>query len=143
MARWAERGYVLANCILYLWSPDQDTEEPQLVIPASFRDVILQQYHNSPVGGHYVIERTLQKISSKYYFIGMRSFIIDHVKNCLECQRYKATNLKPLRLLQIPAPAQRFEVVAIDLFGPLLKTPRANKWILVIPITSSNRRCVR
>ncbi|GFT11519.1 retrovirus-related Pol polyprotein from transposon 412 [Trichonephila clavipes] len=49
----------------------------------------------------------------------MRKFIADYVKSCSECIRYKATNQKPAGLRQTPVPAQRFESIAIDLFGPL------------------------
>ncbi|GFW03801.1 retrovirus-related Pol polyprotein from transposon 412 [Trichonephila clavipes] len=41
------------------------------------------------------------------------------VKNCPDCIKYKASNQKPSGLLQTPAPAQRFETLAIDLFGLL------------------------
>ncbi|GFW21326.1 hypothetical protein TNCV_1531511 [Trichonephila clavipes] len=41
------------------------------------------------------------------------------VKNCPDCIKYKASNQKPSGLLQTPVPAQRFETLAIDLFGPL------------------------
>ncbi|GFT27041.1 CCHC-type domain-containing protein [Trichonephila clavipes] len=40
-------------------------------------------------------------------------------KNCPDCIKYKASNQKPSWLLQTPVPAQRFETLAIDLFGPL------------------------
>ncbi|GFX78904.1 integrase catalytic domain-containing protein [Trichonephila clavipes] len=41
------------------------------------------------------------------------------VKNCPDCIKYKASNQKPSGLLQTPVPAQRFETLAIDLFGSL------------------------
>ncbi|GFT08788.1 CCHC-type domain-containing protein [Trichonephila clavipes] len=52
----------------------------------------------------------------------MRKFIADYVKSCSKCIRYKATNQKPSHLLQTPVPPQRFESIAIDLFGPLPET---------------------
>lgn len=137
MSRWTERGYLMANGILYRWDPDQDTEEPQLTIPASLRKELLESFHDSATGGHYGVERTLQKIAAKYYFVGMRRFIADYIKNCVECQRYKATNLKPAGLLQTPAPSQRFEVISVDLFGPLPETPQRNKWILIVEDVAS------
>ncbi|GFU06533.1 retrovirus-related Pol polyprotein from transposon 412 [Trichonephila clavipes] len=44
------------------------------------------------------------------------------VKNCPDCIKYKVSNQKPSSLLQTPVPAQRFETLAIDLFGPLPET---------------------
>lgn len=67
----------------------------------------------------------------------MRQFIANHVKSCLEYQRYKATNLKPAGLLQTPAPAQRFDVIAVDLFGSLPETQHGNRWILMAEDTAS------
>ncbi|GFS91796.1 integrase catalytic domain-containing protein [Trichonephila clavipes] len=39
-----------------------------------------------------------------------------------ECARFKATKQKPASLLRTPVYSQRFEVIAIDLFGPLPQT---------------------
>ncbi|GFT56299.1 pro-Pol polyprotein [Trichonephila clavipes] len=62
----------------------------------------------------------------------LRKFIADYVKSCSECIRYKATNQKPAGLLQTPVPAQRFESIAIDLFGPLPETTEGMKWIFIV-----------
>ncbi|GFY24430.1 hypothetical protein TNCV_1014781 [Trichonephila clavipes] len=62
----------------------------------------------------------------------MRKFIADYVKSCSECIRYKATNQKPAGLLQTPVPTQRFESIAIDLFGPLPETTEGMKWIFIV-----------
>ncbi|KAJ8913094.1 hypothetical protein NQ315_007043 [Exocentrus adspersus] len=130
--RWSERGYIMSNGILYHFDPESDDDDPQLVIPANSREEVMKQYHDSSTAGHYGVDRTLKKISSKFYFMGMRRYVTEYIRNCVECQRYKATNLKPAGLLQTPAPAQRFEVIAVDLFGPLPETPRLKRWILII-----------
>ncbi|GFV48430.1 retrovirus-related Pol polyprotein from transposon 412 [Trichonephila clavipes] len=55
------------------------------------------------------------------------------VKNGPDCIKYKASNQKPSGLLQTPVPAQRFETLAIDLFGPLPERSKDGKrWILII-----------
>ncbi|KAJ8954458.1 hypothetical protein NQ317_017146 [Molorchus minor] len=137
LTRWSERGYLLSNGVLYRHIPDLDNEEAQLVIPVQCREEIMKQYHDSDVAGHYGVDRTFQKISNKFYFTGMRRYIADYIKNCIQCQRYKATNLKPSGLLQTPAPAQRFEIIAVDLFGPLPETSSQNRWILLVEDTAS------
>ncbi|GFW77874.1 pro-Pol polyprotein [Trichonephila clavipes] len=72
------------------------------------------------MAGHYGAEGTYTRIAKNYYWSGMRKYITDYVKNCPDCIKYKATNQKPSGLLQTPVPAQRFETLAIDLFGPLI-----------------------
>ncbi|GFY20530.1 retrovirus-related Pol polyprotein from transposon 412 [Trichonephila clavipes] len=54
------------------------------------------------------------------------------VKNCPDCIKYKASNQKPSGLLQIPVPAQCFETLANDLFGPLPESKEGKRWILSI-----------
>ena len=94
--------------------------------------MILKKYHDDCTAGHYGVDKTLARISSRYYWHGMRSDVAKHIKVCVECQRYKASNLKPAGLLQTTASRQRFEVIAVDLFGPLPTTPSGHQWILIV-----------
>ncbi|GLV37435.1 hypothetical protein CBL_10599 [Carabus blaptoides fortunei] len=100
-----------ADGVLYRHGPEQEGEEAQLVVPHSERLSIMQQHHDAPTAGHYGAEKTYQRISTRYYWSGMRRFITDYVKNCVECQRYKPANTKPAGLLRTPVAAQRFETV--------------------------------
>lgn len=109
----------MTNGVLYRYVPEQDSEDAQLVIPECARLRIMKQYHDAPTAGHNGYERTLQRIRSRYYCIGMSKYVKDYVKDCIQCQRYKPTNMKPAGLLKTPPVNQRFEIVAIDLFGPL------------------------
>lgn len=67
----------------------------------------------------------------------MRRDVAKYVANCIDCQRFKPTNLKPSGLLQTPVRSQRFEILAIDLFGPLPETPDKEKWILIVEDVTS------
>lgn len=49
----------------------------------------------------------------------MRKDITNHVKKCVDCQKYKPANYKPAEMLQNPIIADRFKVLAMDLIGPL------------------------
>ncbi|GFW87170.1 gypsy retrotransposon integrase-like protein 1 [Trichonephila clavipes] len=49
-----------------------------------------------------------------------------------ECARFKATNQKPAGLLRTPVYSQKFEVIAIDLFGPLPQTDTGKQWIFIV-----------
>ena len=62
----------------------------------------------------------------------MRKDITEHIGNCLECQRYNAIKQKPAGLLQSMANFRRFEVIAIDIFGPLPTTMDGYKNILIV-----------
>lgn len=136
-ARWTNRGYIMSQGILYRYSPDSESEEAQLVVPEQERCLVLTEYHDTPTAGHYGGERTYTRIATRYFWVGMKRQILEYVKNCLECQRYKASNMKPSGLLQTPTPAQRFEHLSIDLFGPLPEAQGKEKWVFIVEDTST------
>ncbi|KAG8229395.1 hypothetical protein J437_LFUL000916 [Ladona fulva] len=65
----------------------------------------------------------------------MRRWVTNHM--CIQCQRFKPSNLRRAGLLQTPAQNQRFEVLAIDLFGPLPVTCDGDRWIFVVQDTAT------
>ena len=130
--RWSERGYFLQQGVLFRYNPDVDSEEPQLVVPVSLRSEILKECRDSDIAGHHGVDRTYNKVAQGFYFPGMRRAIIDYVKSCTTCQRYKASNQKPSGLLQTPVLNQRGETLAIDLFGPLPQGQSGEKWIFLV-----------
>ncbi|GBP58569.1 Retrovirus-related Pol polyprotein from transposon 17.6 [Eumeta japonica] len=134
--RWTERGYHMCKGVLYRYT-DTETEEPQLVVPENRRKQVMVECHDSATAGHGGINKTLHRISQQFYFPGMRRYVINYLKTCVECQRYIPDNLKPMGLLQTPVPAQRFEVVAVDLFGPLPKGPKGERWVMIMEDTAS------
>ncbi|KAF8772010.1 Transposon Tf2-11 polyprotein like [Argiope bruennichi] len=134
---WTSRGYLMPQGVLHRNAPETDSEEAQLVVPKQEWDDILKAHHGALTAGHYDEEGTYQRISKRYYWSGMRSFISDYVKKCPKCSRYKAENQKPAGLLRIPAYSQRFETLTIDLLGPLPETSDWKKWIFIIEDTAT------
>ncbi|GFU75032.1 transposon Tf2-6 polyprotein [Trichonephila clavipes] len=116
---WVERGYLMNQGVLFRYAPDSESEDAQLVVPSHERTLILKNHHDAPMAGHYGTDGTYTRIAKNYYWTGMRKYITDYVKNCPDCIKYKASNQKPYGLVQTPVPAQRFETLAIDLFGSL------------------------
>ncbi|GFV32294.1 transposon Tf2-9 polyprotein [Trichonephila clavipes] len=131
-ANWTERGFLMNQGVLYRYVPDAASAEAQLVIPTAERELIMERHHNDPMAGHYGEEGTFQKIARRYYWTGMRKYISDCIKKRPECARFKATNQKPAGLLRTPVYSQKFEVIAIDLFGPLPQTDTGKQWIFIV-----------
>lgn len=129
---WTDRGYIMNQGILYKYAPESETDEAQWVVPVQERKRILEQYHDAPTACHYGVEGTYHRINKKYFWVGMKKFIADYIKNCQECSRYKASNQKPAGLLQTPVMSQRFETLSIDLFGPLPEDKDGMKWIFIV-----------
>lgn len=49
----------------------------------------------------------------------------------------EASNMKPAGLLETTSSKQRFEIVAVDLFGPLPQTEEGYRWILIVEDVAS------
>ncbi|GFV98197.1 retrovirus-related Pol polyprotein from transposon 17.6 [Trichonephila clavipes] len=131
-ANLTERGFLINQGVLYRYVPDADSTEAQLVIPTAERELIMQRHHKDRMAGYYGEDGTFQKIAKRYYWTGMKKYISDHIKKCPECARFKATNQKPAGLLRTPVYSQIFEVIAIDLFGPLPQTDSGKQWIFIV-----------
>jgi len=102
-----------------------------LVIPVSLINNILKSYHDSPIGGHSGIWRTIHKIQNKYYWQNLNKDTTNFVKSCPECQINKKIGGKPIGSLQpIPISHKPLNKLTFDYLGPL---PHSNnkKYILV------------
>jgi hypothetical protein len=64
-SRWTFQGYLLTQGVLYRYSPDDDTEEPQLVVATGSREHILQKLHGSPEACHFGADHTYYKILAR------------------------------------------------------------------------------
>lgn len=135
--RWTDRGYYMTQGVLYRCDPEGEIEEPLLVLPEIWREEVMKQLHDAPTAGHLGVERTLRKLMERYYFRGMRTYVSNYVKACDVCSKYKPANLKPAGLLQTPVPQQRFEVLAMDLFGPLPEGDKGERWIFLVEDTAT------
>ncbi|KAJ8723813.1 hypothetical protein PYW07_007793 [Mythimna separata] len=129
---WSTKGYLMNQGLLYRYKSDNDNENAQLVVPKHEWEKVIAVYHNEASAGHYGVEKTVERIAKRYFWKGMRTQIENYIRNCIECQRYKPSNLKPAGLLQTTALNQRFEVISFDLFGPLPRTAKDETWIFII-----------
>ncbi len=91
---------------------------------------ILYMVHNHETGGHFGVEATYNKIAERYYWKGMYNDTKEYVKYCDKCQRRGQKGgksyLNPIRV------GEPFERIGIDFVGPLERTRKGNKYILVV-----------
>ena len=93
-------------------------------------DSVLYMLHDHPIGGHFGMDGTYNKIKERFYWKGMKKDVEAYVKSCDQCQKRGNKGgkglLNPIKINQI------FERVGIDFVGPLPKTRKGNKYICVI-----------
>lgn len=84
---------MLSNSVLYRYAPDTESEDAQYVVTRSAQEEVLKEYHDTPTSGHYRVENTLRRLSSRFFWPSMRCDVHDYVKKCVACQKYKPSNL--------------------------------------------------
>lgn len=99
----------------------------------ALKTTLLKEMHDSPVGGHLGVRKTLWKLAQHYYWPGMRNEVQRYVQSCVACSQNKHSNQVPVGMLQpIPIPSNRWEVWSMDLVGPLPKTSKGHDTIVVM-----------
>jgi exodeoxyribonuclease III len=111
-----------------LYVPNTKVEDTQVEV----KWAILRWYHGLPVSGHLGITGTYNLIRQKYYWPHMIKDVTKWIDACHPCQRRKQH--KPNRQGEHRSVlyTKPFEIVSIDLVGPLLENVDNNKWILTI-----------
>ena len=103
----------------------------QLVVPISMRSEIMKTHHDDLFGSHLGVRKTINKISTHYFWPKMVEEIKDWVKSCSSCQTKKGSitgNRVPLVSIKVEG---AFHRIAIDCLGPLPLTESGNKHIVV------------
>ncbi len=95
---------------------------------------ILQEVHDTPVGGHPGISNTWDLINCQYEGPHLRQFVEQYVKGCTKCQESKViTHLKcaPLHHFDTHVDKGPFQYVSMDLITNL---PLSNKFDAILTI---------
>ena len=111
----------------------------QIVVPKSYRHIILSIAHESPMSGHLGINKTYHKINNLFYWRGLKSDVSKYCKTCRTCQMVGTPNqtIPKAQLQPIPAFDEPFSRILIDCVGPLPRTKSGNEYLLTIMCTST------
>ena len=104
----------------------------QILLPKDLGPFVFKHLHDSVTCGHLGIKKTLSKVNNRFFWHKMRSDVENWCKSCDVCASRKMPQKKPKAPMQqynVGAPLER---VAVDILGPLPKTKKGNKYILVV-----------
>lgn len=83
--------------------------------------------------GHCGKDKTIDLLKKTYWFPDMHKFVNEYIQSCLKCICYNSISGKQEgRLHSIPKGDSPFETIHIDHMGPLDRTKKRNKHILVV-----------
>lgn len=107
--------------------------EYKFVVPESKRQDVMSENHDLPTAGHLGIKKTKTRIIQKYFWPKMARDIEAYVKKCIICRESKSSNRPHQGLMGKPKSASMpFQMLAIDLVGPLVMTTKQNTYIFVV-----------
>lgn len=104
------------------------------VVPKERRTQIIRENHDPPTCGHLGIYKTLGRISQQYYWPSMRSDIAKYINHCRTCLETKPEQKKPIGLMlsRTPGLTRPWQLLSVDLVGPLPRSSNGNSYILSI-----------
>ena len=104
---------------------------PKIVLPSKLVPMVFSYYHNSPVGGHKGISKTISSIRRHFIWKGMDKDIATRVKACHLCGLSKPAQNTKLGLLSSDVASRPMEKLFIDYLGPFPHSKSGNSYLLV------------
>ena len=62
--------------------------------PDDIRNKIIEENHDSVIGGHIGVTKTYRRIREKYFWQGMKDDITEYLRNYTKCQELKLVRIK-------------------------------------------------
>jgi transposase InsO family protein len=89
----------------------------QIVVPDNeeLKQDLMATFHDSPISGPPGQQRTLELISRRCYWPGMRAKIFHYVKTCETCQRIKRAKPTPIPVQPLEIPTRPWQHISYDM----------------------------
>ena len=103
----------------------------QFLVPQLLRRDVMFQMHDRLHGGHLGQKKTRDRIQQRYFWFEMKVDINNWVLKCDICAANKTPNREPNAPLGNMKVGGVLDRLSINILGPLIETPRQNRYILV------------
>lgn len=114
----------------------------KLVVPKGQRNQRIQECHDEPTSGHLGVFKTVDRLAQSYYWPKMEADVARYISKCQVCLQHKPVQQAPIGPMVTRYDVVRpWQVVAMDLMGPLPKSSGGWCYILVVVDTFS-KYCV-
>ena len=109
----------------------------RLVIPESYVNSYITYFHNK-IGCHEGIVRTISRMKNYVYWVGMEKSITRYINNCHSCKVSKPSHLGRNKVGEFPQVNNIYERIHMDILGPLPRSNKGFKYLLVAIDTFSH-----
>jgi transposase InsO family protein len=128
--------------------------DDKLVIPASMKLRILNNYHNLPYAGHQGAERTTKLLRSKFFWKSLAADVKLYCAQCTSCaERKTSPHLRKVPIERYKEVLRPFARTHMDCLGPFPVSASGNKhlltfidaysrYVIAVPIKDQSARTV-
>jgi hypothetical protein len=111
--------FLVEDGLLYFQSGTGDVR--RLYVPAGeLRARLLGEAHDARMAGHLGRDKTLERLQRQFFWPRMGREVHEYTSTCPACQKTKASNQRPIGLLQpLPVPEEKWAQVSLDLITQL------------------------
>jgi len=110
----------------------QEAEHLRLWIPKALVSTVVTKLHDGKDNNHLGLHKTIDRVTTRYFWPLSNLDIRSHVSNCVTCTRAKEDKKAKERILKSFVPKFAMECVGVDLITNLTITPRGYKNIMVM-----------
>ncbi len=94
------KNFCLSNGRLCLKTIKDGKQYRRLCVRRSFRERVVKAYHDDLISEHLGVQRTLTKISNRFFWERLAIDVKNYVQSCPNCQGRKGVNKRPAGFLQ-------------------------------------------
>ena len=109
-----------------------DAVTDQLVLPVECRPRVMAVAHAIPLGGHLGKRKTIQRVTQRFYWPTISRDVAEFCRSCESCQLDSSRRASRAPLVPLPIISEPFRRIAMDIIGPLPKSPSGKRFILVV-----------
>ena len=125
-----ENGIILKN--VWVRNSEGGSHRWRLVVPKDFRREVMSRAHDLPTAGHMGVYKTCGRLNERYVWPGMRTDVRRYILSCATCSAYKVPAHKPMGQFVVqPTCSKPWQMMSVDLVGPLPRSKAGNQYILV------------
>ena len=103
-----------------------------VALPKPYHQVVCELAHSIPIAGHLGRDKTISRITQRFYWPTVFCDVAEYCRRCPECQRTARGSQLRVPLVPLPVMKEPFEWIAMDIVGPLPHSRRGNQYILVV-----------
>ena len=102
------------------------------ILPSTSRSAVMKALHDLTMSERLGSKKTYHRLRPQYYWKCLGQDVKDFVRSCIGCQSKRTPKPSQSGILQLFSATRPFEVVGVDISGPLPRTVTANRYIVVM-----------